>query len=140
MKKILQRKKSKIHRFGIFTLEDIKKGKEFYKIPTNKILDYNHPKAVKVGPKKYIWDERVLNYVNHSCKPNSKVDIKKLVLIAIKDIKTGEEITCDYEKTDPNGFKFICNCKNEECRKIIGKINNIKIYKMAEKLINKMNI
>lgn len=39
-------------------------------------------------------------YINHSCRPNAEPDIKKghVLISAIKNIKTGEEICYDYGK------------------------------------------
>ena len=62
-------------------------------------------------------------YLNHSCNPNSYVDLKTLHLKASRDISPGEEITLDYEQTEwemKNPFTCICNSDN--CRrKIVGK-------------------
>jgi len=84
--------------------------------------------------KKYsAWDERGYSidpgidfnelttsyYFNHSCAGNLGFD-NKGDFIAIRDIKKGEELSYDYGlvEADPE-FKFECQCRTSECRKII---------------------
>ena len=62
-------------------------------------------------------------YMNHHCDPNAKIlvidDIKEGIVVAKKDIHKGEEITFDYETTEPKlSHPFHCDCHG---RLIIGK-------------------
>ena len=112
---------SKINGTGIFTAEPVKRGTDFYKIPEDKILDHNHHQAARIGGNKFVWDEEVLNYVNHSCNPNTTINLTNLTLVALRDIKADEEITCDYDFTEGDfGYHFICNCKDKNCRMQLG--------------------
>jgi uncharacterized protein len=61
--------------------------------------------------------DKILNFVNHSCNPNSRIDLESLELIAIRDIGEDEEITLDYDLTEHGTRKIICNCKESRCRK-----------------------
>src|SRR3989344_2846190 len=55
--------------------------------------------------------------VNHSCNPNAGIT-KSLMLIAIRDISTGEEITFDYSTTmDEDYWTMKCSCGEKTCRK-----------------------
>jgi len=83
-----------------------------------------------VGHGKYVLDYSPASYVNHSCDPNAYVEFKTLgkkYLIALRDIKKGEEITKDYslEAVDQidneNPWVLDCKCGSKNCRKkIIG--------------------
>ena len=56
--------------------------------------------------------------INHSCSNNCDYDGKglKLWVTAIKDIKKGEEITCDYGFSYDSDYKqFPCNCRSINC-------------------------
>ena len=56
--------------------------------------------------------------INHSCSNNCDYDGKglKLWVTAIKDIKKGEEITCDYGfGYDPDYKQFPCKCRSKNC-------------------------
>jgi len=119
----LIKKKSPVQGLGIFTKTFIKKGETFYKIPESKIITHNHDHAARIGGNKYVWDEEVLNYVNHSCDPNAEINLANLTLIALKNIKPEQEITCDYDYTEGDyGYNFVCKCGQKNCRNQIGSI------------------
>ena len=56
--------------------------------------------------------------INHSCSNNCDYDGKglKLWVTAIRDIKKGEELTCDYGFGYDSDYKqFPCNCGSKKC-------------------------
>ena len=62
------------------------------------------------------------HYINHSCRPNSYMRITHghLLFMALRDIRPGEEITCDYISTHhPDDYR--CRCKAEGCRGTINR-------------------
>ena len=61
------------------------------------------------------------HYINHSCRPNAfmRTAGKHLLVLALRDIRPGEEITIDYVSTLHSDRKR-CTCKAPDCR---GKIN-----------------
>lgn len=118
MSNFLIKKKSSIHGIGIFTEQDIKKNAVFYEVPMELISNEPKAKWAHIGKNRWVSDEEVLNYINHSCDSNSKLDISDLPrLIAKRDIKSGEEITVNYNETEKKGEKVPCNCKTKKCKK-----------------------
>ncbi len=108
---------------GLFTFSDIKKGQCIieYKGPTltkQEEEDSNSLYLFEVTKKKTIdgavrWN--TARYVNHSCRPNSEIEIIKehVYIMAKRNIKAGEELNYDYD-TDyfeayikPKGCKCI---------------------------------
>ena len=74
-------------------------------------------KDLYMGPSGDIDD-----FFNHSCNPNSglKISRRKVFLVAIKNIKIGEEIVWDYSTTmDQGDWEMKCGCGNKGCRGII---------------------
>jgi len=55
-------------------------------------------------------------YCNHSCEPNLGI-VGNILFVALRDIKTGEEITHDHAMhlSDP-AYTMICNCQTKNCR------------------------
>ncbi|MBD3362074.1 SET domain-containing protein-lysine N-methyltransferase [Candidatus Woesearchaeota archaeon] len=117
--KFLHKKKSKIHGFGIFTTKEIRKGAVFYKVPMDQVYDKPKPRFAHIGKNKYVKDTKILNWVNHSCNANTILDLtgKQPKLVAKRNIKAGEEITCNYNLTEKGGNKVKCTCKKEKCKK-----------------------
>lgn len=111
-------RESKIQGKGIFATKRIHKDERFYDVPINSISSTSQPKYARIGKQKWIADDKVLNFVNHSCDPNAKLDIStdQPFLIALRDIEIGEEITCDYDLTEKEGKKIPCTCGSAHCR------------------------
>lgn len=64
------------------------------------------------------------HYINHSCNPNAGFK-GQIFMVAIKNIRKGEEIVYDYSMVmHPNNrsdsyFKIKCLCGDKKCRKYI---------------------
>jgi SET domain-containing protein len=119
---------SDIHAAGCYTTTPIKKG--------TMVVEYTGPLITKdQGDKRYegreytylfgMDDGRVIDghgmaaFINHCCDPNCETDEigGKLWIIALRDIKAGEELSYDYclwdgEEDDPAP----CYCGAKSCR------------------------
>ncbi len=59
------------------------------------------------------------DFFNHSCNPNCGI-VGQIVMVAMRDIEPGEELTYDYAMTDSDPDDFmVCHCGSKNCRKII---------------------
>lgn len=114
-------KGSEVNGFGVFAEEPIEEGAVV--IPLYGIL-YRISKA-KVKCPKYgfqFGDDFELDpvneatFLNHSCEPNLYVN-DDWVLVAMRDISNGEELTMDYGTADFFDYGFKCRCKSGKCRK-----------------------
>jgi len=60
------------------------------------------------------------DYVNHSCNPNAGLS-GQIGLVAIRDIKIGEEVCFDYAMSDTMPYdEFNCGCGAASCRGTVG--------------------
>jgi SET domain-containing protein len=59
-------------------------------------------------------------YINHSCTPNAYMRIFRahVEFYALRAIRRGEEVTCDYGETQHEGT-LPCRCGGEGCRKYL---------------------
>ena len=120
---------SDVHAAGVFTTAPIKNGR--------KVVEYTGPRIAKEEGDK-VYEKRDITYlfavgkgsrvidghgiamfINHSCDPNCETDEidGKIWILAIRDIRPGEELTYDYnlfdgEENDP----ALCHCKAKHCR------------------------
>jgi SET domain-containing protein len=123
---MIERRKSGIQGWGVFTTQPINKNKRIVtydgeKIP-NKESDKREARYLKKGRiwcfklnRLYVRDAavggNVARFINHSCKPNCWVDVvdKTIWIRAARNIKPGEELTYDY---NTEGDKTIpCRCR-----------------------------
>ena len=71
--------------------------------------------------RKIIEATGVLRNLSHSCDPNAFFKDDERWLYALKDIKKGNEITIDYERTESIiSAPFLCLCDSPNCRRVIG--------------------
>lgn len=54
-------------------------------------------------------------YTNHSCDPNLAIQ-GQIVLVAMRDIAPGEELTIDWATTDDGEYEMRCRCGSPHCR------------------------
>lgn len=60
-------------------------------------------------------------FLNHACAPNAWVDAAARWLVALRDIRRGEEVTFDYLTTEwEMAEPFECGCGAARCRGRIG--------------------
>src|SRR3989338_3663068 len=134
-------KESKTHGKGIFALKNIKKGETIFIIKGKKInFLINNKKQAEIagfnwigfGKNEWIDPTNYGLYLNNSCNPNSAIK-GRVVVIAIRNIKKGEEITFDYSLKEADIFWHIkCHCGSRNCRKTIKSIQFLP-YKIFNK-------
>jgi uncharacterized protein len=59
--------------------------------------------------------EPVMLFINHSCEPNVGF-AGNTVLVAMRDIGSGEELTTDYALFDDHDDTMDCQCRMPSCR------------------------
>ena len=129
---------SKLHGKGIFTTVDFKKGETVF-IIKGKIIHWEvrDQKTSLYGPNwvglcrnSWINPDGFANFLNHSCEPSCGIK-GRVKVVALRDIKKGEEITIDYSITEIDKLWYMnCNCGSKNCRKVIRSIQFLpkKIY------------
>lgn len=117
-KNLLTKRKSNINGTGIFTSKPVAKDTEFYAIPLDIVFNEPQPKCARIADNQYVHDDAVLNWVNHSCNPNTILDIERKdpVLRAIRTIAADEEISVNYNQTEVQGVSVKCTCKSANCK------------------------
>jgi len=54
-------------------------------------------------------------YTNHSCEPNIAIQ-GQIVLVTMRDVAAGEELTHDWATTDDGDYTMTCRCGSARCR------------------------
>lgn len=119
--------RSKIHGEGVFIGEDLKKGDFIVFLRGKKIhWKYHHKTDERkcanwfgIGKDLWIDPDFPLSHINHSCNPNTGIK-GKITLRALRDIKSGEELTFDYSSSDEEiEWTMPCHCGEKNCRKVM---------------------
>ncbi|MBI2542595.1 MAG: SET domain-containing protein-lysine N-methyltransferase [Candidatus Aenigmarchaeota archaeon] len=102
----------------LIAIEKVAKNEVICKLK-GKLLDKPTWQTLQVGPNKHLKN-RIIDYLNHSCNPNSFVDTEKLVLVANRTIKQLDDITINYLLTECElASPFKCMCGSRKCFKEI---------------------
>ena len=138
---------------GLYAAKNIKKGtkiinyigKIITKKQTEKSEKFDNSKPIYLFNlnNKYDLDGDVswntARLINHSCSNNCDYEGSglKVWVIAIKDIKKNEELTCDYGFGFDKDYKqFPCKCKSKNCCGFIVREGSRWRIRRTKKLIN----
>ena len=132
--KLYRIKKSNIDKNGrgLYAIKDIKEGtriidyvgKIITKKKSNESEKFDNSKPIYLFNLNSRYDLdgcgswNTARLINHSCINNCDYEDQclKLWVVAIKDIKKGEELTCDYGFSYDADYKqFPCNCGSNNC-------------------------
>jgi SET domain-containing protein len=78
----------------------------------------NRTNSVQIGQEHYMVPDVVGlgDHINHSCAPNAGI-AGQVILVALRDIRAGEEVCYDYAMTDTSDYdEFPCACGSALCR------------------------
>jgi hypothetical protein len=111
---------------GLFARERVRAGETLLvwggEVATSDMLkrmsEDKHRLSVQIEEDLYLVtpNEGPADWVNHSCDPNAGL-VGQIVLVALRDIRAGEEIGFDYATSDGSPYdEFECGCASRLCR------------------------
>ena len=121
------RKKSVIHRYGVYANEIIRKGQPIVQYRGRKLTKSQADKSssdyIFILNKRYdVLGQNIARYINHSCDPNCEAVIvgnTEVWIEAIRKIKPHEELTYNYGYVLDDEEPVVCNCKKSKCVGVI---------------------
>jgi len=124
MKNVVVRK-SKVQGRGVFANKNFHEGEIILEIDDShvvkdesKLTKYQKEFVADYLPDKIVLMQPPERYINHACEPNvyvKTIDGIRQVL-AMREIKKGEEIVFDYSINADYGGTFECHCGHKNCR------------------------
>lgn len=121
---------------SLFSNKNFKKGEKiFFKGEIVKV-GKAAPEAVQIDERHFLdtYDYVPEDFINHSCNPNTRIDITKKYFTVIKNIPKNTEITFNYLTTEYDmkslGTDFVCHCGSKNC---YGHIKGFKYLTLKQK-------
>jgi uncharacterized protein len=123
---------SPIHGRGLFAVRSIRRG-EIVAIKGGHVLDrralrrspaYASCSHIQIGDDLYIGAIGIREvrenklYLNHSCDPNLGIR-GEITFVALRDIRSGEELTYDWAMEEDHPTRTRCSCKARSCRRVL---------------------
>jgi hypothetical protein len=124
---------------SLFVKTNIKRGQIIFQFTGRTGPDQEtNPESLQIDSDTY-WESSIIfdDYLNHGCEPNCYVDFKTMCLIAKRNIKLGEELTCNYNEYEYDlinmvkDCSFTCYCGSKKCYK---EIKGFRYLPLREKL------
>ena len=112
---------------SLVAAQDFEQGTVLTKIDYETILNTPDIHSVQMGENQHIIPKPdYLKFMNHSCSPNVFWDLNKMEILALRKIKSGEEIVFFYPSTEWKMTEpFHCLCKNKNCLILIEGAHNL---------------
>ena len=104
-------------RFGpsIVAARNIRWGEEIHRFGDCEVLEQPNERTLQLSPFEHAFEPKVIALVDHSCDPNTLVDVAHRALIANQDIAEGTHLTRFYPSTDwvlTQPFRCLCGARN----------------------------
>lgn len=95
--------------------DDIAKGETIFACSPEEITRERTWRTIQIDFNRHVKND-LLDYVDHSCEPNSVFDVDKLAMIALRKIERGEPITFFYPGAEVElAMDFDCQCGSRDC-------------------------
>ena len=101
---------------GVISYRAFKRGEVIARMSGEVISDIRQH-TLQISEDKHLYDVYFSGYFLHSCSPNISLDMDKMTVTALKDIKANTYLYMDYAETEDHLFKqFPCSCGAKNCR------------------------
>lgn len=95
--------------------QPIKVGEVIVQSCEEEIQNHRTWRTLQLDESRHLRNE-FLNFVDHSCSPNSLLDVVNLALVAIRDIPVGCPVRFFYPGSEVElSQTFECHCGSKEC-------------------------
>lgn len=124
-------RESTIHNKGLYATVDIPKNTQIIQYVGRRLTQRQADKFAEEHGEELIYlfelneryvidgdtDSNLAKYVNHSCEPNSYTEIAddEIWIVALRDIKAGEELSYDYGMQRLDWRERPCLCLTDKC-------------------------
>jgi hypothetical protein len=121
----------------LITDQAYKQGEVIYQITGHRVTPKATYQTIQVGPHEHIEELGVLAYLNHSCQPNTVVNVSDLTVIAARDIAVGDELNFFYPSTEWEMDRpFICLCGAPQCVRLVAGAKYLSVDTLSRYFIN----
>lgn len=121
----------------VVTTEFIKNGELIYEFNNKSVVSVPNYKTIQIAADRHVEGLGTLENLNHSCKPTTTVDTKRMAIFAARAINANEELTFFYPSTEWEMARpFICLCGAPECIKIVAGAKFLSVAILRNYFIN----
>lgn len=102
--------------YGVISHRSFNKG-DIVAAMNGEIVHDIRQHTLQIKPGVHLYDIHFTGYFLHSCSPNVRLDMKKMLVTAKRKINAGDYLLMDYAQTEDVLYKqFPCSCGAKNCR------------------------
>ncbi len=121
----------------LITDQPFRRGEVIYHISGYRVTEGATYQTIQVGRAQHIEELGVIAYLNHSCQPNTVIDVARLDVLAARDIAAGEELNFFYPSTEWEMDRpFICLCGAPQCVRLVAGAKYLSVDTLSRYFIN----
>jgi hypothetical protein len=121
----------------LITDQSFQRGDVVYHIEGQRLTQQATYQTIQVGRNQHIEELGVIAYLNHSCQPNTFIDVTRMEVIAVRDIAAGEELNFFYPSTEWEMDRpFICLCGAPQCVRLVAGAKYLSVDTLSRYSIN----
>ncbi len=121
----------------LITDQPYRRGEVIYHFEGHRVTHQPTYQTIQTGPAEHIEELGVLAYLNHSCQPNTIVNVAELTVVAARDIAAGEELNFFYPSTEWEMDRpFICLCGAPQCVRLVAGAKYLSVDTLSRYFIN----
>ncbi len=119
---------------SLFAAAAFQPGDVITKFSADKIQKYATYLTVQTGTNRHITLlPDFLQYINHSCAPNSFFNTTSMELVCLQTIQPGDEFTFFYPSTEwEMAQPFVCNCGTAACIQLINGASHLSVETLSK--------
>jgi hypothetical protein len=119
---------------ALFAAVAFQPGDVITKFCADKIQKFATYLTVQTGTNRHITlKPDFLQYINHSCSPNSFFDTTSMELVCLQPIQPGDEFTFFYPSTEwEMAQPFVCNCGTAACIQLINGASHLSVETLSK--------
>ncbi len=101
---------------GVITFRSFEPG-EVVAALAGEIISQTTQHSLQIENGVHLLDLHFCGYFLHSCDPNVHLDMRNMMVHAIRPIQEGDHLLMDYAQTEDILFRqFRCQCNSGQCR------------------------
>ena len=121
----------------LITDQPFRRGEVIYRIEGQRIVEQATYQTIQIGHGQHIEELGVIAYLNHSCQPNTFIDVTRMAVIATCDIPAQSELTFFYPSTEWEMDRpFICLCGAPQCVRLVAGAKYLSVDTLSRYFIN----
>ena len=122
---------------SLITKQAYKKGQVICEIPSDNVVNKATRFTVQIGRNEHT-DVGKLAALNHSCDPNVILDTENMLMVALRDVSKGEELSFFYPSTEwEMDAPFICLCGASNCIHVVAGARFLPLSTLENHYLNK---